>query len=107
MPSPAPPTPSREDAPSPDEVIVTEAFRRRALAIAERCVPTIIREAPYEELEELIAVCQWFGSPEAMQLPAPEEYVGVPGLSLEEARALVRLPGKRRARSAPLGDVGP
>ena len=40
---------------SRDEMIVTEAFRRRATAMAERCLPAIIREAGYEELQELIA----------------------------------------------------
>ena len=73
----------------------------RALAIAERCLPTIIREARYEELEEMIAVFRWFGNPEAMQLQAPEDHVKVPGLALEEATALVRLATKRRECFAP------
>ncbi len=69
--------------PSPEEVIVTRGFRRQALAIVERCLPTIIREARYEELEEMMVVFHWFGNREAMQLEAPEDYVKVPGLSLE------------------------
>ncbi len=104
---PDPPPSSREDPASREEVIVTEAFRRRALAITERCLPTIIREAQYEELEELIAVIQWFGIPEAMQLEAPEDYATVPGLSLEEANALVRFRIKRSGLYAPLHDVEP
>ncbi len=93
--------------PSPEEVIVIKAFRRRALAIAERCLPTIIGEARYEELEELIAVFHWFGSPEAMQLQAPEDHVRVPGLSLEEANALVRLRIKRSELYAPFAHPAP
>lgn len=77
MPIPDPPLPS------PEEVIVTRGFRRQALAIVERCLPTIIREARYEELEEMMVVFHWFGNREAMQLEAPEDYVKMPGLSLE------------------------
>ena len=73
MPIPIPPLPSREDAPSPEEVMVTEAFRRRALAITERCLPAIIREAQYEELEELIAAIQSFGSREAFPMILGEQ----------------------------------
>ena len=107
MPIPDPRTPSTGDSPSPEEVIVVAAFRRRALAITERCLPTIIREARYEELEELIAVIRWFGSPEAMRLEAAEDYCRVPGLSLEEVNALIRLRMKRGGRYAPLGDPEP
>jgi hypothetical protein len=39
-----------EFSPSRDEMIVTEAFRRRATAMAERCLPAIIREARYGQL---------------------------------------------------------
>jgi hypothetical protein len=56
------PVTSGEGLPSPEEAIVTNGFRRPALAIAERCLPAIIRETGYEELEELIAAIQWFGS---------------------------------------------
>ena len=52
-----------------------EAYRRRARAITERCLPTMIREADYEQLEELIAVFHWFGNSEAMGIEAPEEHV--------------------------------
>jgi hypothetical protein len=82
-------------------VVATKGFRRRATAIAERCFPTIIREADYEQLEELIAVIRWFGIPEAVELDAPEDYAKVPGLSLEEAIALVRLRMKRSEPYAP------
>jgi len=88
-------------------VILTEALRRRAQAIANRRLPAIIREARYEELEELIAAIQWFGSREAMQLEAPEDYCRVPGLSLEEAKALVRLRIKRSALYLACGDAQP
>ncbi len=99
--------PSPGAPPSREEVIVMQAFRRRATAMAERCLPAIIREAIYEELEELIAVFRWFGSPEAMQLEYPEDYVRVPGLSLEEASALVRLRIERREFFAAYGVAGP
>jgi hypothetical protein len=55
----------------------------------------------------LIAVFRWFGNSGAMQLEAPEDHVRVPGLTLEDARALVRLGIKRRACRRPLGDRGP
>jgi hypothetical protein len=97
--------PFPEQRPSRDEVIATEALRRRALAIARR-LPEIIREAPYEELDELIDIFHWFGSPEAMRLEAPEEYFRVPGLSLEEANALVRLRLKRSRLYVPPGNAG-
>jgi hypothetical protein len=87
-------------------VIVVEGFRRRALVLTERCLPAIIREARHEELEDLIALMQWFGSPEAMRLEAPEDYFRVPGLSLEEASALVRLRLKRSRLYVPPGDAG-
>ena len=89
--------PAPGDPPSREEVIVIQAFRRRATAMTERCLPTIIREAEYEKLEEINAIFRWFGSPEAMQLQTPEDYASVPGLLLEEAKALVRLRIKLRA----------
>ena len=55
----------------------------------------------------MIAVFRWFGNSGAMQLEAPEDHVRVPGLTLEDARALVRLGIKRRACRRPLGDRGP
>jgi hypothetical protein len=83
------------------------AFRRRALAMTERCLPMIIRQTPYERLDELIAALQWFGCPEAMQLKAPEDYGRVPGLSLEEAQALVRLRVQRNDPYLLLHDLEP
>jgi len=50
---------------------------------------------------ELIAVIRWFGIPEAMQLETREDDAKVPGLSLEEAIALVRLRIKRSEPYAP------
>jgi hypothetical protein len=55
-------------------------------------VPHDPKWASSKNLEELIAVVRWFGIPEAMQLDAPEDYAKVPGLSLEEAIALVSGP---------------
>jgi hypothetical protein len=78
-------------------MIVMAAFRRRATAQADRCVPAIIREASYERIEELMAIFRWFGTPEAMTLENPEDYAAVPGLTLAEATALVRF-RRRRAR---------
>jgi hypothetical protein len=48
-----------------------------------------------------------FGSPETMRLEAPEDYAEVPGLSLEEAKALVRLRLKRSGPYARPRDAGP
>ena len=88
------PQPDQPTEPS-DEAIVIAAFRRRATAQAERCVPAIIREASYERIEELMAIFRWFGTPEAMTLENPESYTAVPGLTLAEANALVRLRRRR------------
>ncbi len=99
--------PSREERPSREEVIVTEALRRRALAIANRCLPAIIREARYEQLDELLDIFFWFGSPEAMLLENPEGHFGTPGLTLQEGNALVRFRIKRGESYAPFGDAEP
>jgi hypothetical protein len=99
--------PAPGDPPSREEVIVTQAFRRRATARAERCLPTIIREAVYEDLEEMIAIFRWFGNSEAMRLEAPEDYVRVPGLTLEEANALVRYRMERRKYAGAFGGRKP
>ncbi len=100
-------SPSRENRPSREEVIVTEALRRRALATAERCLPALIRDAGYEELDELIRIFFWFGSPEAMLLERPEGFFGTPGLTLEEANALVLLRIKRGECWSPFGNAEP
>jgi hypothetical protein len=78
-------------------------LQRRARAIAERCLPAIIAEANYEQLGELLDIFRWFGSPEAMQLEAPADYHGVPGLTLDESNALVRFRIERGEIWAPPG----
>jgi len=55
----------------------------------------------------LIAIFRCFGSPEAMRLEAREGFCGTPGLTLEEANALVRYRMKRGECFAPNGAAGP
>ena len=103
MPTPDPPPPW---TPSREEVIVIRRSDDGHWRLPECCLPTIIRKARYEELEELIAVIQWFGMPGSHAARGPEDYVRVPGLSLEEARALVRLRIKRRELYPSTSDHG-
>ncbi len=53
----------------------------------------------------MIAVFRWFGNPEAMQIQTPEDFARVPGLTLEDANALVRLGMERRACRASCGTL--
>ncbi len=99
--------PAPGDPPSCDEVIATQAFRQRLAAIAERCLPTIIREADNGVLEDLMSVFRLFGNSEAMQLDAPEDYAKAPRLTLEDASALVRPGIKCRECCGPFGDREP
>ena len=119
--------PFRADRPSREEVIVTEALRRRALAIARRRLPAIIREARYEELRraDRHILLVWQPGSHAARGPrglygdagADAGRVRMPwfvfassGARLRAARARrdgnPRRPHRRRARNAP-GRTGP
>ena len=56
---------------------------------AASCLPAIIRDAGYEELIELLDIFWRYASPQAMLLENGEGQFGRPGLTMEEANALV------------------
>ncbi len=92
---------------SREEVILTEALRRRAAVAAASCLPAIIRDAGYEELIELLDIFWRYASPQAMLLENGEGQFGRPGLTMEEANAPVSFRMMRGESYVPPGCAGP